>query len=267
MHIPQDVVGLIIDELVLAFRAWETGPFEVKRIRCLRATSLVSTAWVDPSQRHLFSTVVLDCIKTVSRWCLKTRPGPHGVSRHVRTLWLSWVPSPASDIFDTALLRLTTLRNLQRLHVGRVPYTNTDVDDLCLDALVPIFSSVAGTLKLLRCTRGNAPDETYKTIYTLADLLPNLTDLDLSCDGCTWPPTLGDVDEDLTFLPRSTLPRIHLSSDKIPPDPLAFKRFRFRELKFRLSIPPSLPLLEYCQTHLQALDLWDCGPHDSYPSS
>ena len=86
--------------------------------------------------------------------------------------------------------------------------------------------------------------ETWKTLYTLTDLLPNLTDIHLSDE------------HDEFSLPSSALPRIYLSSENEPPEPLALKHFKFRELKIMRSIPPSPPFLEYCQTHLRVLGLW-----------
>ena len=230
MHIPQDVVELVIDQLVLMNAAcWD---------RCLRATSLVSTAWVNPSQRRLFTALDFNSGVEVQRWCSRTRPGPYGISRHVLTLRL-WASCLVSDTLETAIPHLTSFRNLQELEVVRV-----DTNRVSLHVLVPIFSSFANTLKRLQWTQKPTVHETWETLYTLTNLLPNVTDIDLS----------GLYDE--FPIPPSALPRIHLSDDNEPPDPFAFKHFKFHELKTMRSIPLSPPFLEYCQTHLRVLDLW-----------
>lgn len=60
-----------------------------------------------------------------------------------------------------------------------------------------------------------------------------------------------------TSIPPLTLPCIHLSSDySPPPDPLAFKHFKFQGLKVVNSVPRSPQFLEYCRTHLRVLDLY-----------
>jgi len=79
VRIPQDIIDLITDQLCL-----------VHCNRSLRATSLVSTAWVNPSQRHLFFTGLrLYSSSGVQNWRSRIRPGPHGIPRHVRVLQLS----------------------------------------------------------------------------------------------------------------------------------------------------------------------------------
>ena len=244
MHIPQDVVELIIDQLALVINACrEMHP--VDRDKCLQATSLVSTAWVNPSQRHLFSTTDFNSGAEVQKWCSRTRPGPYGISRHVRTLRL-WRPSLVSDILETAIPHFTSFRNLRELNIGGDPYLRrVDINRASPDLLAPIFSSFAGTLKRLQWTQKDTTHETWKSLYILTDLLPNLMDLDLT----------GYHYDGLPVLPP-VLPRIHLSSHNEPPDPLAFKHFKFHELKIMKSIPPSPPFFEYCQTHLRVLDLW-----------
>jgi len=134
----------------------------------------------------------------------------------------------------------------QRIHISRVS----------LNVLFPIFSSFADTLKRLQWTQKDPAHETWKILYTLTDLLPNLTDIDLSgvCD-----------DYNLPILPPA-LPRICMSPENQPPDPLAFKHFKFKELKIVDSIPPSPQFLEYCQTHLRVLDFWSNGYVNDSPS-
>lgn len=65
MHIPKDIVDLIIDQLASRSR--------VKRRRNLQAASLVSTRWVNRYQRHRFSTIVFPDKRSLQEWCSRTR--------------------------------------------------------------------------------------------------------------------------------------------------------------------------------------------------
>ena len=227
VHIPQDIVDLIIDQLSSATSYPDSS---------LRATSLVSTAWVDPSQRHLFSSLCFYSSSSVQKWCSRIRPGPHGISRHVRVLKLS-SPSVVSGILKIALPHFTSFQNLRELAIV--------VDVECQDSvniLVPIFSSFASTLKRLEWTQeGAGHGSTWKTLYGLVDLLPNLTEINLS--GFYHP-----------LISPSALPCIRLSPDYQLPDLLAFKHIKFQKLELIDPIPPSPRFLEYCQNHLRVLD-------------
>jgi hypothetical protein len=236
MYTPQDVVDLIIGQLALMIA--ELCPSE--RHRFLQATSLVSTPWVNPSQRRLFSTIDFHNSSSVRRWCSRIKPDTYGVSRHVRVLRI-WSEPLSSGVIKNALPHLTSFKNLQELSMGRVPYMGQIYTNCTpLDVLAPIFSSFAGSLKRLQWTQKRTGQEAWRNLYVLTNLLPNLMDLDLSSsrDGLTLP----------------LLPRIRLSSKDEPPDPSAFEHFKFRELEVVDSIPPSSPFLEYCQIHLQVLD-------------
>jgi len=242
MYFPQDIVYVIIDQLVSV----AVNDYHDYHLTWLQATSLVSTAWVNPSQRHLFSTINFYFSASVRKWCSRIRPGPYGISRYVRVLRLG-APSLHPDILETALPHLTSFQNLRELDMGQVSHgQRIHISRVFLDVLVPIFSSFAGALKRLQWTQKDAAHETWKTFYTLTDLLPNLTDIDLSG-------VRGDYN--LPILPPA-LPRLCMSPGNQPPDPLAFKHFKFKELKIVDSIPPSPQFLEHCQTHLRVLDFW-----------
>jgi len=273
MYIPQDVVDLIIDQLVLPATVYrESLESKFERYTYLKATSLVSTSWVNPSQRHIFPVVSLHSTASMQKWCSNIRPGPHGVSRHVRILRLL-APSLVSDNLATALPHLTSFQNLRELEVGE-GFPNwgdwqdrrIDIDRVSLDVLVPIFSSFAGTLNRLRWMQKDTPHETWKILYTLTDLLPNLIDIDLS-----------GLDRSNLSIPPPALPRIYPPIVDVrkkiknqlpvkPPDPLAFKHFKFQELKITGHVPPSPRFLEHCQTHLRILDFTPAGPLGSYTS-
>ena len=251
MYIPQDVVDLIIDQLALILAV--VGPSEHRR--CLQATSLVSTPWVNASQRHLFSAIKFDNSPSVRGWHSRIKPDPYGVSRHVRVLRL-WIRPLSSGILETVLPHLTSLRNLQELDVSPTPYMDyTSIYCTPLDVLTPIFSSLAGNLNLkrLRWAQRNTTQETWRNLYVLANLLPNLMDLDLL------------TFRDSLILPAA-LPRIRLSPGGEPPDPAAFNHFKFQELEIMDLILPSSPFLEHCQTHLRVLDFWGPGSVPGYAS-
>jgi len=171
---------------------------------------------------------------------------------HVRVLTLR-PPALHSDILETALPHLTSLPNLQELDVGQTLDSSSriDISRVSLNILVPIFSSCASTLRRLQWTQKYTAHETWKTLYTLTDILPNLTDIELS-----------EISGSIPVTP-SALPRIRFSSDSESPDPLAFKHFRFQELEVTRFAPVSPPFLEYCQIRLRVLELGSDGTHAS----
>ena len=243
MHIPQDVWDLIIDQLA---EMEDHGRF-------LRAASLVSTAWVNRSQHHLFSTVSFKPrVGSVQEWCSGVRPDPGGVSRHVRTLEFIHGRNPSeesgplvTDVLKTAFSHLTSFRNIQRLGVYRV-----DLGIAPLDVLIPVISSFAGTLKqLLWIQAHDTAHKTWTTISTIVNLLPNLVDLFLS----------GDIDDAGPGIACPPLPRIQLPDDLELErfDYRVYKHFKFQELRFSTSVPTSSSFLEYCRNNLRALDLRD----------
>jgi len=230
-YIAQDVVNLIVDQLSLLADGCE-------RNRHLQAASLVSTTWINRSQYHLFSTLEFDDSRKIERWCSRIKPDPYGVSRHARVLIigarrnpLTSYPSPimVSNI-EPALPHFTSFKNLKEfvLGYGWLRHESPGV-------LAPIFSSSASTLQRLRWAYWGADIcETWEDVSTLADLLPNLTHVDLS--GCQ----------------RICETHVRLSAEGRSP---ASERFKIRELLVAKDTPFSLPFFESCGLHLQALNL------------
>ena len=233
VYVPQDIVDLIVDQLHST--ALYCG-------NSLRATSLVSTAWVNPSQRRLFATLHLYSSSAVQRWCSRIRPGPHGISRHVRVLRLS-SQLVVSGILETALPHFASFQNLRELDIAGEAVRQNRIR---IDVLVPLLSSSAGTLKRLQCTqdfqKGAPRDSTWESLYALANSLPNLTGINLS-----------NVQID-PLTPPCARPCIHLSPGYQLPDLFAFKHIEFQKLVVIDPIPPSPRFLEYCQHHLRVLD-------------
>lgn len=246
MHIPSEIIELIIGQLTTV-----TDGCRELRNRWLRTTSLVSTAWRHPSQRHLFFTITFRMTACVEAWCSRVRPfDPDGVSRHVRVLRFE-ARSLHLGTLEAALPHFTSFRYLTELNIDWVHHgcsPHFDISDIALDILVPIFTSSADTLERLRWTQEATTDERWETLYIVANLLPNLADIDLSGFH-------GHI-----IIPPTALHRMHLFSGCGYPDPSAFKHFRFRELVISvvLAMRPTIPspsFLEYCNTHLRVLDL------------
>ena len=231
VYVPQDIVDLIIHQLCSATLYCGSS---------LRATSLVSIAWVNPSQRHLFFILCLYSSSDVRKWCSRIRPGPHGISRHVRVLKLS-SRFVVSGIPETAHPHFTSFQNLRELDIGGDAVRRNRIA-----ILVPLLSSSAGTLKRLQCTqewhKGATRDSTWESLYALANSLPNLAEINLS-DVYINPLT-----------PPCALPCIHLSPGHQLPDLFAFKHIKFQKLELIDPIHPSPRFLEYCQHHLRVLD-------------
>lgn len=272
MHIPHDIVNLVIDQLVfeaadaalVTSRPYGAWRYPRSLAQDLRATSLVNTLWSHHSQHYLFSSVTLYREAHVQQWCSRIRPGAEGVSRHVRTLKLG-PQTLRSDIFKTALPHLMSFSNLQELIMCHS--RTSDTSHVSLDILTPIFSSFAATLKRLRWSNA-ITDNAWKILYPLTNLLPNLVDIELS--GCGL---------DRRFIRPSAHPRIHLSlpfGDQSP-NLMAFKHFKFQELSIMAPISQSPQFLKYCCTSLRVLDFvgtqYSCVSHchqhwmDPYPLS
>jgi len=177
MRVTHDIVDLIIDQLSLL------EDYETRDPGHHQAASLASTAWVNRSQHHIVSTLELGDSKKIKSWCSRIKPDPYGVSRHVRVPIVGWRDRPRTSTelliasgIEVAHPHFASLKNLQEFILGR-----TYLMDTPLNVLSPIFSSSTGTLKRLRWTncRANIP-KSWEDIRTLANLLPNLTYVDLS---------------------------------------------------------------------------------------
>lgn len=231
MNIAQDIIDLIVDQLSQSVHGWE-------RERHLRAASLISTTWVNRSQHHLFSTVELRSSKDIQRWRSRIEPNLYGASRHVRVLVLGGngkyaQQPPAVSEIKTALPHFTSFRYLRELEVCHI--------DLDYDIFVPIISSFASTLKRFQWTQ-KATHETWKTVETFADLLPNLAHIHLSSNRDDYEQALSEI-------------KIRLSADKAKGPSRNAEHPKFHELRILHGIPRSLPFLESCGSRLQALDL------------
>lgn len=92
---PQELVEQVIDELFALVGRGNSYQGHSKRFNIGFGTvwgishySLVSRAWVYPTQKHHFSTIYLDRSAILKKWLTRIPPDPTGVSRHVRKLVL-----------------------------------------------------------------------------------------------------------------------------------------------------------------------------------
>jgi hypothetical protein len=102
-----------------------------------------------------------------------------------------------------------------------------NINHASLNILAPIFSSLAGALKRLRWIQTNTTQETWRNLYILTNLLPNLMDLNLSTfrGGLTLPPALPRIHCRLTVNPL-TPPLLNISSSKNSRSRTPFLRHR-----------------------------------------
>jgi hypothetical protein len=264
---PDLIVKLIVDQLALVLQSnrRELG-------RCLKATSLVSHDWVYPSQRHLFSTIVFHRRRRVNAWCSSIKEGSEGVSKHVRVLRLE-AGSLDLPTIKAALPHLTSFTRLEELDIGRVRNaglhpdindinherrpTPLNICDIPLDIQTKFFGSFADSVKRLIWTQDYEQTEWkesgWKTLYTVANFLPHLVDLNIS-----------GYYNDIKTLPSDPIhPRLRLSTHYPLPNPHAFDHFRFQELVITATmsdwelITPHSPFLKYCKSHLLVLDVTD----------
>jgi len=232
MHIPHDVVDLIIDQLFLSTDCEAGHPGH------LQAASLVSTAWVNRSQHHLFSTLEFDSGQKVKRWCSIFKPDHYGVSRHVRVLIIGCrdptTPTPPLLVteIEAAFPHFTSFKNLQKFIQGYPSSSHTPPS-----VFLQILSSSAGTLKTLKSTHCYADmRKAWENIRTLADLLPNLT-----CVALSGSPNYGGG------------ALVRFSADEGHSHPI--KRLTIHELHIAHVVPLSFPFFDSCGPHLQVLNL------------
>jgi hypothetical protein len=127
-------VDRVTDELSVLLRGDEDNCREVTSDRRLRDGSrnsysvadysLVSRAWVNPTQKHHFRTLWIDSSRASKAWVAHITPDPTGVSRHVRELQLDLLgPSKLEDITEhlNALTRIESLTMRGCGDVSQVP--------------------------------------------------------------------------------------------------------------------------------------------------
>ena len=141
MNIPQELIDKIID------RVWDVD--DSPSHAATKAASLISRAWVDRSQHHLFRDIQFSPLGPLPvRWCDAVSPGPNGVSRHVRSLTIRaevngwWM---GEESLEYGLPFFNSFRNIQVL---RVYYW--DIEHFPPEILTRCFTSFAGSVRVLQ---------------------------------------------------------------------------------------------------------------------
>ena len=150
MNIPQELIDKIIDEV------WDAddSPYHTTT----KAVSLISRAWVERSQHHLFHDVQFSVHYDVElsvhcddflHWCDTVSPGPDGLSRHVRSLtieareWDGWWIG--EELLERGLPFFDSFRNVRVL---RVQYW--DINPFHPEVLTRCFAPFSGTVRVLQ---------------------------------------------------------------------------------------------------------------------
>jgi len=141
MNIPQEIIDKIID------RIWDVDDSPSQTTT--KAASLISRAWVERSQCHLFRDIMFSPLGPfLVRWYAAVSPGPNGVSRHVRSLTI-WAAMDGQWIDEESLKRcLTSLDSFHNIQVLRV--RNWDIEGFPLEILTRCFTSFAGSVRVLQ---------------------------------------------------------------------------------------------------------------------
>ena len=168
---PQELVDEVIDRLfdLVGRGNCYQGPSKHYRYRARHGISdysLVSRAWVTPTQKHYFSCLYLDCSGTLKNWRARIAPDPNGVSRHVRKLVLDDINS--SD-FEDLKEHLCALGRLESLTVKDCSYA---LQFPSMEWFLPMRSSLVA----LRLSESSA---TSHTIASLLAVLPLLNRLEI----------------------------------------------------------------------------------------
>ena len=169
MYLYPDLIELVLDQLGSVTK--NRGEF----IQCLRATSLVSIDWSDPSRRRLYNNITFYKKEDIQAWCSGIKlTGPYGVSRHVRVLRLG-TASFCPRTFKAALPHLTSFSCLQGLVVGLINDCSPNlpgIGGIPLDVLDPILTSFADTLVRLQWTQKPPPPTLGESSKPLPTVCP-----------------------------------------------------------------------------------------------
>jgi len=158
-RIPQELVDEILDHLATDSDQCHGGTLRPNAIACLRACALVSKAWVQPCQRHLFHTIVFTP-RRINRW-LRAFPVPEeSPACHIKNMiiwcgnggpiseeFLDYTPTWFAEVDVVCILLFETLPPLRKRPFWRLPRSTSS---LTIDTDVAIHVRVRDiTAKLL----------------------------------------------------------------------------------------------------------------------
>jgi len=111
---PKELVSRVVDELfyLVGRESYPPSSDSSGPIRGISKYSLVSKAWVYPTQKHYFSTVEFDCPALLKKWATRIPADPTGVSRHLRDVALFSLDSEYFDGFEDHLDAFTRIECL-----------------------------------------------------------------------------------------------------------------------------------------------------------
>jgi hypothetical protein len=167
---PQELVDQVVDELFALIRSDNLyhrlrGGFKQRAqynyMHPLRISdySLVSRAWVNPTQKHHFSNLRLS---NGGKWVARIAPDPAGVSRHVRNLVLdSFYPTKLEPLKEH-LGAFTRVESLTLIDCG---------DIIELPFVLEWFQRMGSSLVDLCINNSQAPSRTITSLLAALPLL------------------------------------------------------------------------------------------------
>jgi len=174
MNLPNELIDKIIDEV------W--GADHSPSHTTTKAASLISRAWVERSQHHLFHSIEFFNRFWVFKffgdpfgnWCNAVTPGPDGVSRHVRSLTIEVTGSAgwwmSDDIPERVFSYFDSFRNVQVLRVS-----NWNVEPFPPERLARCFTPFAEGVRSLQWDpHVNTTHHTWTRIIGLFPLVDSL---------------------------------------------------------------------------------------------
>jgi hypothetical protein len=209
---PQELVDQVIDELFVLVERGNRYRDHSEHLRDssrdvpdISNYSLVSRAWVSPTQKHHFSSLHFDCPETLEEWCACIAPDPAGVSRHVRELVLDDLdPSDLEDLegFEEHIFAFTRVEclTIKSCYDGVILFPSimewflligSNLVDLCISnspATPRTITSLLSALPLLKsmemhnCNTADDMDETNPRTLSRVPFFEGANHLILRCD-------------------------------------------------------------------------------------
>ena len=190
---PQELVDKVIDELFALVGRNNSYTGDLRRtsrnfrpVHGISDYSLVSRAWVGPTQKHHFSTLHLDCPVISKKWLARIPPDPTGVSRHVRKLVLKGFHLENWEDFGEHLCAFTLVEFLTVSYCSHL---------LHHPSILEWFLTMGPSLAELRIFGESIPPHVMTPLLAALPLLQNVeirdcdsTD-DMDCADDTNPPT------------------------------------------------------------------------------
>ena len=169
---PQELVDQVIDELFALVGRDNSYQGYSKRSHIgfgvvwgISHYSLVSRAWVGPTQKHHFSALHLDYRSMLEKWLTRIPPDPTGVSRHVRKLVLGCLnPVKLEDV----VVHLHAFTRIECLMVNSCSYS------LHHPSILEWFSTIGSSLTELRINNSPVAPCVITSLLAVLPLMQSL---------------------------------------------------------------------------------------------